>query len=135
PADEAEHGRPRADVACDPPHERARDREARGETEGGRGAEHAEEVDVVDADEELRVVLETDERELDAALQEADARERDVERGDEREDREGQDDEDGRQDERARGVAVEARADRAEAPARLDRAGDRPSALPRNDEG
>ena len=135
PADEAEHGRTCTDVPRDPPDERGRDTDACRESDDRWIPEHAEEVIVVDADEELCVVVQADEREIDAALHEPDARERDVERRDEREDRERQDDENGRQDERSRRVAVEARADRVEAAPRHHRTGDRPFAHTRNDEG
>ena len=67
---------------------------------------------VIDAHQELGVVAEADELELDAALGEAQARERDVEGRQQREDRKPEDDHDRGQDEHRPGHTIEPGGDR-----------------------
>ena len=69
---------------------------------------HAEEVRLLEAEQELLVVREPDEREVDAARAEDELRDRQRDRGDEREERQREDEEDRRPDEEPAGGAVRA---------------------------
>ena len=109
PADESSNGEVRsARVAIEQKGEQPVDRDQHRDPDGRQRSGYPQKVGSVDAEQQLRVVREADKLQLHPALREAQARQRDIERREQRKDRESEDDQDGREDEHAAREAVEA---------------------------